>query len=80
MVVTATVGSFGKFCLFLCKTYAQHNAFPGQQGAKYIFNFNKLKGGAFGDGSAVHFPSNSDSSDKSSDVFEGDLTGKIEFY
>jgi len=76
----ATIGSFWKFCLFLCKTYAQHNAFPGQQDAKYIFNINKLKGGAFGDGSAVHLPSTSDSADESSDVFGGDLTGKSEFY
>jgi len=62
---------FEVFLIFV-ETYAQPNAFPGQQVAKYITINYKPKGVAHGDGAGVHFHSTSDSSKESSDVFEGD--------
>ena len=61
------------------ETFAQHNVFPGQQGAKYIFHIKRLKGAAFGDGAAVPLHSTSDSSDESSPLFGGDFE-KCDFY
>jgi len=70
---------FDKFSLLFFETYAQHNVFPGQQGAKYIFYVEKLKGAAIGDGAAVRLHSTSDSSDESSPLFGGDFE-KSDFY
>ena len=81
---------FDRFSLLFFETYAQHNVFPGQQGAKYIFYVEKLKGAAIGDGAAVRLHSTSDSSDEShhstsdssdesSPLFGGDFE-KSDFY
>jgi len=64
---------FEKFCLFLFKTYAQHNnAFPGKQGATYNIYLKDCQGIAAGGGASFYNNPNSDSSAASSHTFGGD--------